>query len=53
MHKIITHSDNLMEDLQRKIAVKLALDGQQRRFPTKRLSKAKAIELRSHSVMSN
>jgi hypothetical protein len=54
MHKIITHSDNLMEDLQRKIAVKLALEGQQqRRFPTKRISKTKASELRSQSVLTH
>ena len=44
MHKIIPHSDNLMEGIQKKIALKIALESNKKQ---KLISKTKTSELRS------
>lgn len=52
MHKIITHSDNIMEGLQKKIALKMALIDHKHRVPQKANKPNKASELRSQSVLA-
>ena len=52
MHSIIAHSDNLMEGIQQKIALKMALMEHKKHMPTKLVSKTKASELRSQSVLT-
>ena len=52
MHSIITHSDNLMEGIQQKIALKMALMEHKKHLPSKLVSKTKASELRSQSVLT-
>lgn len=53
MHKIITHSDNIMEGLQKKIAIKMALMDNKHKVPRKSLvPPTKASELRSQSVLT-
>ena len=54
MHKIMGHSDNVMESLQRKIQLKLALLGsQEKRGSSIKSHGTKASELRSQSVLTN
>ena len=54
MHKIITHSDNIMETLQRKIAVKMALmdKGNHNGHQPHKIKTNKTSELRSQSVLT-
>ena len=52
MHSIITHSDNIMAGLEQKIALKKALMEHKKQMPTRVVSKTKASELRSQSVLT-
>lgn len=51
MHKIMNHSDNIMEGLQKKIALKQILMDNKYSIP-KKIAKTKTSELRSKSVLA-
>ena len=52
MHSIITHSDNIMEGIQQKIALKMALMDHKKSIPVRAVNKTKTSELRSQSVLT-
>jgi len=52
MHSIITHSDNIMEGIQQKIALKLAYNDHKKNIPMRAIGQTKASELRSQSVLT-